>query len=85
MPPKIKTVLKAKVMDKHIVRAGNGKLIEIPLTRKTVMDAMCMECMGWTNPVKCPAKLCPLYPFRRRSERTMRGTIERKPGEYLQG
>jgi hypothetical protein len=61
----------------HTIRCSNGRLISIRLTRKLAMSCYCTECMGWEgNPQDCTAKLCPLYPFRAKTLRTMRGNIE---------
>ena len=61
----------------HTVRAKNGLLITLRLTRKLAMACFCTECLGWEdNPADCTAPLCPLYPFRSKTLRTQRGTIK---------
>ena len=61
---------------KHVVRAKNYKLIELNLTRKSAILAFCMECLGWEgHPSECTVKLCPLYPYRGYTGKTLNGTI----------
>ena len=61
----------------HTIRAKNGQLITLRLTRKLAMSCFCTECLGWEdNPSDCTAPLCPLYPFRAKTLRTMVGTIK---------
>jgi hypothetical protein len=63
----------------HTIRAANGLLITLKLTRKLAMACFCTECLGWeTNPSECTAPLCPLFPYRVKTLRTMRGTIDPK-------
>ncbi len=60
----------------HTIRAKNGLLLTLRLTRKLAMACFCTECLGWEdNPADCTAPLCPLYPFRAKTLRTQRGTI----------
>jgi len=58
----------------HTIRAKNGSLLTLKLTRKLAIYANCVECLGWEdNPADCTATLCPLYPFRGKTLRTMKG------------
>lgn len=58
----------------HTVRARDGSLLTLKLTRKTAIFAMCCECLGWeVHPDDCTAKHCPLYPFRGKTLQTQRG------------
>ena len=60
---------------RHVVRSADKRYVAIPSTRRSCMAAMCMECMGWeSDPKDCTAPLCPLYPFRRRTLATHKGT-----------
>ena len=68
---------KRKSTTEHVIRCANGKYASIRLTRKLAMAAFCTECMGWEgNPQDCTAPLCPLYPFRAKTLRTMRGDMD---------
>jgi hypothetical protein len=49
---------------RHTVRASDGGLISLRLTRKSAIAAQCTECMGDDHPINCTAYLCPLWPFR---------------------
>jgi len=60
----------------HTIRAKNGLLLTLRLTRKLAIACFCVECLGWeSNPADCSAPLCPLYPFRSKTLRTQKGTI----------
>jgi hypothetical protein len=50
----------------HTIRAKDGGIVDVTLNRNRAIKAMCTECMGYSeaNPRDCPAKLCPLWPFR---------------------
>ena len=66
---------KARPNGRHVVRSADKRYVAIPATRRSCMAAMCMECMGWeSDPKDCTAPLCPLYPFRRRTLATHKGT-----------
>jgi len=66
-----------KSSPQHTLRAKNGLLISLRLTRKLAIACMCMECMGWEeNPADCTSPLCPLYPFRSKTLRTQKGDIK---------
>ena len=59
---------------RHSVRAADGGLLELRLTRKLAMACFCTECLGFEdNPADCTAVLCPMYPFRAKTLRTKRG------------
>lgn len=52
----------------HTVRTNSGGTKELKLTRGLAIKLMCTECMGFEqNPVECTEKLCPLYPYRKKS------------------
>lgn len=60
----------------HTVRTKDGKILEIKnYTRSTAMKLMCTECMGWNgSEVKdCKDNLCPLFPFKRVSQKAYYG------------
>ena len=64
----------------HTVRCKDGRLVNfLRYGRKLAMACFCTECLGWeTNPSECTAPLCPLFPYRVKTLRTMRGTIDPK-------
>ncbi len=65
-----------KTSPTHTIRAKNGLLLTLRLTRKLAISCFCTECLGWEdNPSDCTAPLCPLYPFRSKTLRTQKGTI----------
>lgn len=52
----------------HTVRTNSGSTKELKLTRGLAIKLMCTECMGFEqNPVECTEKLCPLYPYRKKT------------------
>ena len=55
----------------HTVRTRDGGEIEIKgLTRQTAISLFCSECLGWeTHPKDCTATKCPLFPYRRKSQK----------------
>jgi len=65
---------KRKESPVHTIRAKNGSLLTLKLTRKLAIYAKCTECLGWEDsPDTCTSPLCPLYPFRGKTLRTLRG------------
>jgi len=61
----------------HIIRASNGRYLKLRLTRKEAIAAKCTECLGFEdNPISCTSPCCPLFPFRTKTFRTRRGTID---------
>jgi len=58
---------------KHTVKHKDGGLIEIDnLTRGKAITLFCTECMGWeTHPKYCTAPTCPLFPYRRKTLKTV--------------
>ena len=63
----------------HIVRAKDGGLFAVTLSRKQAMAIHCTECMGWSNPSECPCVLCAMYPFRKKTEVALRGNVKDCP------
>ncbi len=58
---------------KHKVRTKAGGLKDVNLTRSTAIKAFCTECLGWqTHPRECTAYNCSLYPFRGKTNLTVR-------------
>ena len=58
---------------KHKIRRKNGKLKEVDLTRSLSIKAFCTECLGWeTHPKDCESYNCPLWPFRGKTNLTVR-------------
>ena len=58
---------------KHKVRKKNGGLKEVSLTRSTAIKAFCTECLGWQiHPKECESYNCPLWPFRGKTNLTVR-------------
>jgi len=67
---------------RHVVRTADGRYTELKMTRKLAMSAFCTECLGFEiNPKDCTSKTCPMYPFRSRTEATLKGTIDTLAGE----
>ena len=67
------------LMKTHAVRAQDGGMVTFKgcYSRKLAVEAFCMACLGWEqDPKECTAPLCPLFPFRRRTLKTMRGDKE---------
>jgi len=48
------------------IRAKDGGLISVELSRTKAIKAMCTECMGYgeAHPKDCSDKQCPLYNYR---------------------
>lgn len=57
---------------KHQVGTKSGGLKEIDITRSLAIKAFCTECMGWDHPKDCTSVNCPLYPFRGKTNITIR-------------
>ena len=58
----------------HTVRTADSGLRTFKrYARKLAMNTMCTECMGFGNPAECTSPLCPMYPYRRRTNKTQRG------------
>jgi len=58
---------------KHKVRKKDGGLKEVSLTRATAIKAFCTECLGWqTHPRECESYNCTLYPFRGKTNLTIK-------------
>lgn len=51
----------------HTVRHKDGGMINITeYTKQRAIAVMCSECCGFeSNPMQCPIKECPLYPYRK--------------------
>ena len=63
-----------KAMTIHTVRTQDGGTRTMKMARTLAVRAMCTECMGWdSHPKDCTSKLCPLYPFRGRTQATAKG------------
>jgi hypothetical protein len=66
----------------HTIRAADGGTVTLKISRKLAMSAFCTECLGFeTNPTECTSKMCPMYPFRAKTERTLKGDPGTRPGE----
>ena len=59
---------------KHTVRTRDGgKKTFDNLTRNKAIAMHCTECMGWgDNPKTCTSPNCALFPFRKKTESTIR-------------
>ena len=65
---------KRKPSPTHTIRTKSGAYLTLRLTRKLAIACFCTECLGWEdNPMSCTAPLCPLYPFRSKTLRTIKG------------
>lgn len=64
----------ARAVVAHTVRtADGGRKTFKRYGRKLAMNALCKECMGYGDPSECTSPLCPLYPYRRNTQATLRG------------
>lgn len=62
----------------HKVRCADGKFKVLSMTKALAIKAFCCECLGWeTNPRECVCKLCPLFPFRGKTEKVLKGDLDR--------
>lgn len=61
----------------HVVRTKDGGTKAINATRGQAIKLFCMECLGWdTHPKDCTARLCPLFPYRGRTQASMKGDAD---------
>ncbi len=58
----------------HKVRTADRGFVTIhPYAKATAIKVMCTECQGFeANPADCTAPTCPLYPYRGKTQKTMR-------------
>lgn len=59
----------------HTVRTKDGGTRTMPMGRKLAMAAMCTECLGWSHPSGCTSPMCPLFPYRAKTEQTLVGDL----------
>jgi hypothetical protein len=61
----------------HRVKTADRGFITLhPYPKGLALKSMCTECMGFeANPSDCIARACPLYPYRCKTLRTMRGEL----------
>lgn len=63
----------------HKIRTKDGGEKEFSkLNRALAIKLLCMECLGWEGHPKdavggCTSPMCPVYPFRGRTEASLRG------------
>ena len=58
----------------HTVRTKDDGLKRIKCGRKLAVRLFCTECLGWVDdPKDCTATLCPLFPFRGRTQASLKG------------
>jgi hypothetical protein len=58
----------------HTVRTRDGGTITARMTKGLAIKMMCTECMGYeANPSECTSTFCPLFPYRKKTLRTMKG------------
>jgi hypothetical protein len=62
---------------RHSVRTADRAFIALhPYPKGLAIKVMCTECMGFeANPSDCTARPCPLFPYRGKTQRTMRGEV----------
>lgn len=61
----MQNAIKTPTMVRHTVRTKMGGRKEIKYGRKGAIYLMCTQCLGWEeHPETCTDPLCPLYPFR---------------------
>ena len=59
---------------KHTMRTADEGTITLKVSRKLAMSAFCTECLGWEgDPQDCTSPLCPLYPYRVKTQTTIKG------------
>lgn len=59
---------------KHTIRTSENGRVELEIHPTLAIKLKCMDCMGYEgNPKDCTSTLCPLYPFRGRTLRSMHG------------
>ena len=62
------------------VRCADGNMRAVKLTRGLAIKLHCTECMGFEeNPTGCTSKHCPLFPYRGKTFKTMRGDLPPEP------
>ena len=67
---------------KHTIRTSENGRIELEIHPSLAIKLKCMDCLGYEgNPKDCTATLCPLYPFRGRTLRSMHGYKPREISE----
>ena len=60
-------------MATNTVRTKAGGTKTLKYGRKKAILMTCCECLGWeTDPKDCTSPLCPLYPFRGRTQATLK-------------
>jgi len=64
------------MIDERLIRCADGREKRIRLTRKLAIACHCTECMGFGDPKACTSPKCPLYGFRAKTLKTMRGDVE---------
>jgi hypothetical protein len=70
---------------KHTIRTRNFtdtiKVVEVDdYTRGLAIKVFCTECLGYEdNPKTCTAPLCPLFPYRAKSEKAYTEGVELSP------
>ena len=59
----------------HTVSTRDDKTITFDgYTKGFAIRCMCSHCLGWSeDPADCTSPLCPLYPFRGRTLKTLKG------------
>lgn len=83
-PARAAKISRKKTLISHTVRCADGNTRKFTrYGRKLAMSALCTECMGWDRVDDCTARLCPLWPYRARTQATRRGSNARShvPGE----
>ena len=67
---------------KHTIRTSENGRVELEIHPTLAIKLKCMDCMGYEgNPKDCTSTLCPLYPFRGRTLRSMHGYKPREMSE----
>ena len=64
----------------HTMRTADEGTITLSISRKLAMSAFCTECLGWEgDPHDCTSPMCPLFPYRVRTQKTLRGDPGTQP------
>ena len=59
---------------KHTIRTSEDGRIKLEMSQSLAIKLKCMDCLGYEgNPKDCTSVLCPLYPFRGKTLRSMHG------------
>lgn len=68
------------MLKKHTIRTKDRGTKTFSYARTLAVRLFCTECLGWeTDPKDCTSPLCPLFPFRRRTQSSLKGDPGTQP------